>query len=104
MAYLVELTKEAETNRDDIFRYYLERSVQGAHNWYSAFEEAISMLGQTPERFATAREDKKYSLNLQQINFGTQPTRPTHRLIYTIDGNRVVVLTLRHLHQDRWGS
>ena len=102
MSYLVELTQEAETNRDEIYRYYLERSELGAHHWYLAYEGAISFLEQNPNRFGVASEDAKHSVTLQQINFGTKPSRPTHRLIFTVDGNRVTVLTLRHLHQDRW--
>lgn len=98
----VVLTQEAETNRDETCQYYLERSEQGAHNWFRAFEGAVQSLETNPNRFAIAAENDDYSLKIQQLSFGTKQTRPTHRLLSTVEGSEVTVLTLRHLHQDRW--
>ncbi len=81
MSYLVHLSVETEKNRDQAFRYYLERSPQGARRWFAAYEKAILALASDPLRYAVARENEKNSAKLQQINFGTKLSRPTHRLI-----------------------
>ncbi|NOZ40982.1 MAG: hypothetical protein GXP24_12275 [Planctomycetes bacterium] len=102
MSYLVHLSTETEKNRDQAYQYYLERSPQGAHRWFTSYEKAIFALISDPHRYAVARENDNFSAKLQQINFGTKLSRPTHRLIFYVEERTVYVVTLRHLHQQDW--
>lgn len=102
MSYAVFLTAEAERNREQAYLFYLERSLQGAHRWFAAYEKTIDKLIDDPERFAIARESEDFPTKLQQINFGTRVSRPTHRMLFYIEDQTVVVVTLRHLMQDIW--
>lgn len=99
MNYTVHLSAEAERNRDCAYLYYLERTQQGAYSWFAAYERAVQALASDPERYAVARENEQFPVKLQQLNFGTQSNRPTHRLVYYVKGTDVYVVTLRHLHQ-----
>lgn len=102
MKYRVRLMPEAEIQRDKTVEYYLTRSVQGAISWFDSFESAIEFLTHDLERYPPADESKTVGSEVHQINFGTQLNRPTHRLLFTIEGDLVRVLTLRRHSQDRW--
>ena len=104
MSHTVRLSAETEQNREHTYQHYLERTLQGAHRWFAAYEQAIRDLTKDPERYAVAPENQHYQVKLQQINFGTKPSRPTHRLLYYLDGETIYVVTLRHLHQKNWPS
>ena len=66
------------------------------------YERAIEKLAKDPQRFAIARENEDFPVKLQQINFGTKASRPTHRLLFYVGEQTVFVVTLRHLMQDDW--
>lgn len=104
MNYSVLLSAETERNRELAYEYYLERSPAGAHRWFHAYEKAIDKLVANPRRFVLASESENFPVELRQINFGTSPSRPTHRLLFYVEDNTVVVVTLRHLHQADWQS
>jgi len=100
MSYVVRLSAETEHNREQAYQYYLEKTLQGAHRWFAAYEQAISDLTTNPERYAIARENQHCAVKIQQINFGTKSSCPTHRLLYYLEGKTIYVITLRHLHQQ----
>lgn len=65
------------------------------------FHEKLKTLETNPERFPSAREDKKVDIELRELHFGKRPS--VFRVIYTIDNNVVRVLRIRRA-QRRWLS
>ena len=75
------------------------RSHEQAEKWYLEILEAIESLSGLPKRFSLAPESETLGVALHQMPFGVS-SRPTHRLLYTIDGERVIVLRVLHGAQD----
>lgn len=57
---------------------------------------------ESPERFTKAREADFFKNDLREARFGVTPKRPTHRLLFTIRGDEVLIVALRHHAQDDW--
>ncbi len=63
------------------------------------FARAIRSLAKDPERHAPAYESETFRYELRQLNYGLG-RRPTHRAVFTIREDTVVILRIRHLAQD----
>ncbi|MFM8539276.1 MAG: type II toxin-antitoxin system RelE/ParE family toxin [Planctomycetaceae bacterium] len=61
---------------------------------------AIASLADQPDRCPKALEDGDFPYPLRELHFGLG-SRPTHRAVFTIVHETVVVLTVRHAAQDR---
>ena len=55
-------------------------------------------LEQNPSRFPLAFENDQFPYELRQQNYGLG-SNPTHRAIFTIRNNVVLILRIRHLAQ-----
>jgi plasmid stabilization system protein ParE len=75
------------------------RSAEQATRRYIGIRKAISSLRDTPERCAFASETDLRPHGIRQLLFGLR-RRPTHRIVFTIVGQDVTVLRLRHAAQD----
>jgi plasmid stabilization system protein ParE len=75
------------------------RSIEQANRWYNEFINVLLRLGKDPQRFPFAPENNKFNLSIRQLNFGLA-NKPTHRAIYVIKADQVVVLRIRHLSQE----
>jgi len=95
----VIISPRAEREFEDQLLYLAERSPQGANDWALEFEKAIIILGDAPNRHGFAPENSDHEQEIRQILFKTRRGNP-YRLLYTIAGKRVLVLTLRGLGQD----
>jgi plasmid stabilization system protein ParE len=87
--------QEAQANHDWWAKH---RSAQQAASWYDEFMKAALSLERDPDRWAVAAENDRFPYQIRQLNFGIG-RKPTHRLVYTIRSNEVVVLRVRHLAQ-----
>ena len=74
------------------------RSVDQAERWFDGFVATIYTLGDNPERHPVARENDKFPYEIRELNYGLG-SHPTHRAVFTIRPDAVVVLTTRHLAQ-----
>lgn len=74
------------------------RSRQQAARWYAGFSEAIASLSENPQRFPPARENGRFPYEIRELHFGLG-SQPTHRAVYTIRDDIVLVLTIRHAAQ-----
>ncbi|MBI2825645.1 MAG: type II toxin-antitoxin system RelE/ParE family toxin [Planctomycetia bacterium] len=74
------------------------RSAEQAVRWYNAFADAIRSLSQNPERCALSFESVAFRFEIRDLVFGVGK-RPTHRAVFSIRGNMVVVVAVRHLAQ-----
>lgn len=62
-------------------------------------ESAIQSLAEGAERFPLAAESAEFEFPLRQMTFGIS-RRPTHRVLYSLQDDRVLVYAVRHLAQD----
>lgn len=76
------------------------RSENQAHRWYNGIVRALADLGAQPEGFPIAAEDPLFPYELRQMNYGLS-ARPTHRAVFAIRNDTVVVLRIRHLAQGQ---
>lgn len=76
------------------------RSPEQARRWYTGFSAAIRSLAQNAERCPRASESESFPFEIRQLNYGIG-RRPTHRAVFTIREDTVVVLRIRHLAQDQ---
>jgi plasmid stabilization system protein ParE len=100
MSSTVVLTKRAAQELEGAARWWAEhRSVAEAERWYTAYMQAIVSLDTNPQRCPFARENGKLPYEVRQLAFGLG-RRFTHRAVFTIRGDTVVVLAIRHLAQQ----
>jgi plasmid stabilization system protein ParE len=74
------------------FNYIAEQSsAAAASRWLADLDKAIQSLTEFPERFPIAREDHllpSHTLRCVVVH--------THRVLYCVKGDRVMVLCIRH--------
>jgi plasmid stabilization system protein ParE len=88
--------QEAQANHD----WWAEhRSVEQAARWYDEFLASSLSLEDSPDRRPLALESDRFPFEIRQLNFGIGH-KPTHRLIYTVRSDQVVILRVRHLAQQ----
>lgn len=100
MAYKVLVTGPA---KDDIWQNYRwcdeHRSHKQAARWFIEIDELIAALSLKADRHQLATELGLRTLSVHQVSFGIG-RRPTHRVLYGIVGETVVVNRVRSLKQD----
>ncbi len=97
MKYRIILTDSAQSDIRDIVTWWSEnRSSQQAEQWYGKISPAIDTLIDNPERCPLAPETDLLPTGLRQLHFGVSRS-VTHRIVFTIDGNNVVIMHVRHL-------
>ena len=99
MKYLVVLTDRAHDDLEAAYSWWAEnRSPEQACNWYNKFADAIESLATEPERHPVSYESHKFPIPIRDLRFGVR-RRPTHRAVFTIRKDMVLVLAIRHLAQ-----
>ena len=97
--YSVVLTKQAARELEEAADWWaMHRSIIQAGRWYEGFSMGIDSLRESPERLSLADENPEFAYELRELHYGLG-ARPTHRAVYTIVGEIVVVLTVRHAAQ-----
>lgn len=100
MTYEVVLTDRAHAQMEAAYSWWAEnRSAAQAAHWYNTLAEAIISLEQNPERCPLALENDLVPFELRDLLFGVGK-RPTHRAVFTIRPNLVLILAIRHLAQE----
>jgi plasmid stabilization system protein ParE len=99
MTYPVIVTQRA---KDDL-RHYLavadEHAPETAARWLNRFEEALQTLSTNPTRCPLAPENDLVDPPVYQFFIGKRTAR--YRAIFTIEGNRVLVLHIRRGTMDK---
>jgi plasmid stabilization system protein ParE len=90
MAYRIELSRRAERDIEDAFEYIRADAPLNAVRWRRGLEDRLRILGQTPEAFGFAPENQHAKALVRQLLFGR------YRILYTVRGQAVFVLTVRH--------
>jgi|ERR1043165_8860790 plasmid stabilization system protein ParE len=100
MSFRVVITEQAEREMQSAFNWWAEhRSKSQADRWYAGFAKAIADLSENPERHSQSRETDRFTYEIRDLLFGIG-RRLTHRAVFTIRGEEVVVLTIRHVAQQ----
>jgi len=96
----VIVTGPAKRDIQDAYDWWKEhRSAEQADRWYVGIHAAIKSLRSTPERCPMTPESDLLADGIRQFLFGIG-RRPTHRIVFAIDGATVIVLRIRHASQD----
>ena len=96
----VVITEQAEREMQSAFNWWAEhRSKRQADRWYAGLAKAIAGLSENPEKHSQSRERDRFAYEIRDLLFGLG-RRPTHRAVFTIRGEEVVVLTIRHMAQQ----
>ena len=74
------------------------RSVKQAERWYVGIVEKIYSLEQMPKRWPQAPEASKLNIEIRHALFGIS-SRPTHRILFAVDGETVNVFRVLHMSQ-----
>lgn len=97
--YEVVISRRAESDLNQAYRWWANnRSKPQADRWYNGFLKKLFTLAVDPDRFPHASENRILPCEVRQINFGIGRS-PTHRAIFTIRPDSVVILRIRHLAQ-----
>jgi plasmid stabilization system protein ParE len=97
MAYQVRITARAERDAGEAIRYLQQRSRAAAARWHAGLTEALRSLEEQPERCGSAPEAEELGIGLRQFLFGKR--RGVYRVLFTIEGDTVNVLHIRHAAQ-----
>jgi plasmid stabilization system protein ParE len=98
--FQVIISRPAERDIEAQHDWWAEnRSAEQAARWHIAYLRAILDLKNHPERRPLASENGSWPFDVRQLKFGLG-RRATHRAIYRIVGDQVVVLRSRHLAQN----
>lgn len=103
MTYRVIILPRAKRQLLDQAVWWSEhRSVDQARRWLIGIEQALASLAKRPERCSTARESAAFDIELRELHFGLRG-QPTHRAIFEIRADEVIVYCIRHLAQQDLG-
>lgn len=101
MTYAVAMTEQAAREMEESAAWWAqERSVEQSERWYAGIRHAITKVAEQPDRYPRAAEDGAFPHPLRELHYGLG-SRPTHRVVFTILKEAVVVLTVRHTAMDR---
>jgi plasmid stabilization system protein ParE len=96
MTHCVVFTRRAERELEGAADWWAtHRSPSQAARWYAGFSESLASLSENPERCTVAPENDRFAYEIRELYFGLG-SGPTHRAVFTIRGDMVLVLTIRH--------
>jgi plasmid stabilization system protein ParE len=99
VTYEVYVTDKAKRQLEDAARWWGEnRSAEQAERWYGGFVTEIQSLEKNPGRFPLARENDVFPVALHELHYGLG-RKKTHRAIFAIRPERVIVYSVRHVAQ-----
>lgn len=95
----IVFTERASRELEQAADWWAEhRSLDQAVRWYAGFSAAIAALKEQPQRLPLAAENGRFPYEIRELHYGLG-SRPTHRAVFTIRPEMVLVLTIRHAAQ-----
>jgi plasmid stabilization system protein ParE len=99
MSYRITITQVAERDIRQALTWWRDnRSSEQAERWYNKIYPAIATLSKQPDRCPLAPETDLLPTGLRQLHFGVS-RKATHRIVFTIEGQEVKVVRVRHFAQ-----
>jgi hypothetical protein len=80
--------------------WYAAQSLPAEAKWIAAMEQALDLLERNPLQSSKVSEADLQPLDLRQLNFGAGQ-RITHRIVFAVRPQKVVVYAIRHLAQEK---
>ena len=100
MRYRILITEQAHEELRSSCSWWAEnRSPPQAERWYNGFVEAMLSLADNPQRCPPVPEQDDIPFEARQLVFGLG-RRPTHRAVFMVHSDQVLVLRVRHLAQE----
>lgn len=90
----VIILPSAERNIGDAYEWLAGHDEDAAIRWYNWLVELIHSLATFPERAPLAPESKYLHREIREIFHGRRQYK--HRILFTVTGNEVHVLHVRH--------
>jgi plasmid stabilization system protein ParE len=97
MTFQVEITPIAEVQIEQAYQWYRERNPEFADRWFRSLMNAIATLQEEPQRCTLAVEHEIFPEEVRQLLHGK--AKNVYRVLFTIRGNTVYVLYVRHSAQ-----
>ena len=94
MTHEIEYTQNALREISDTYLWIKRRGEQTASNWREGLIARIETLAVQPDKHRLAPESPRFTREIRQLLF--RKRRSQFRILYTIEGKRVVILSFRH--------
>lgn len=95
MAFHVDVSDETQNNADQILDWLISSGAgEAGLRWFRRLEAAIQSLSHFPQRCSLAPENHRFSFEVRQLLYGRKPH--IYRILFTIEGETVYVLQIRH--------
>lgn len=99
MIYRVSIVPRARHQLLDAALWWSDnRSIEQAVRWLDGFESALQTLADDPGRLPLADDSVAFPVLIRQLLYGLGRTK-THRALFEIRGDEVIVHAVRHLAQ-----
>ena len=99
MKFRVELSERAETDLQNYYLVAAKHAPETAALWFNRFAAALETLALNPDRCTLAPENDLVDEAIYQFPFGKNLGR--FRTLFTIIGDRVVILHVRRGTMDK---
>ena len=100
MAFRVEFTRKAHRDVEEQLAWWSRRGRAAADRWHTQFlVRVIAALEANPHCYPQADEAADLGIDLRVMPYGRR--RQVYRVLFTVEGERVVVHRVRHAAQDR---
>lgn len=100
MTRRLKITPLAQSELDEDAHWWARhRDPEQSIRWLKAFDRAMSLLIERAQALPLARENDNFPIELRQMTFGLG-RKVTHRAVFEIRGDEIVVHAIRHLARD----
>jgi plasmid stabilization system protein ParE len=95
MTFRVDISADAEQEAESILNWLLaEHAGDTGLRWFLYLYDAIDSLERMPSRCTLAPENEDFPFEVRQLIYGRRPNQ--YRILFTIEGDTVKVLHIRH--------
>jgi plasmid stabilization system protein ParE len=95
MAFRVKPTTTSKQDARNILAWLRSQGAgEAGLRWFQAMQKAIASLSELPARCGLAPENKAFPFEVRQLLYGS--THHRYRILFTIEGDTVTVLHIRH--------
>jgi plasmid stabilization system protein ParE len=94
MSYRIEIQPEAENEIEEAYQWIFEQSPENARRWRQRLLEKIRTLAHNPQRCPLAHENDHFPQEIRELLYGKR--RGVYRILFTIVGETVSILHVRH--------
>lgn len=99
MAFRVRTSPQAKQDAREILSWLIaEYAGETGLRWFQGLEASILSLRSMPERCPLAPENPSVPFEMRQLLYGSK--RHRYRILFTIDGENVIILRIRRPGQQ----